>query len=134
MRRTALALSTVALLGLGAAAAVPANAAEHATTAQAAPASAASAAASNYWDGRNWTVGTNGARLRTKPSTSGSVKGQLYENDEIKILKHGKKWDHIKLTAKSRGGLAKGTSGYIATSSLNIPTCFPEDMGPCNAW
>uniref|UniRef100_A0AAU2UXD1 SH3 domain-containing protein n=1 Tax=Streptomyces sp. NBC_00003 TaxID=2903608 RepID=A0AAU2UXD1_9ACTN len=136
MRRTATALSAAALLlGLAGAMTAPANAASLA----AAPKAAANAAsgvhtASNYWDGKAWTVSTNGARLRTKPQT-GSVIGQLYPGDEIKIISHHKSpgWDKIKVT-KSRGGLSKGTVGYIHNDNLDVPTCFPETPQACNAW
>ncbi|MBT2386338.1 SH3 domain-containing protein [Streptomyces sp. ISL-11] len=116
MRRISLALTTAALIG-GAALAAPAQAA----TPAAAPQRVAAAAKPCNAD--NAAIYTDGTRLRTKASTSGSVKGQLYFGDPIRILGKSGKWDYVQLKAKSKGGLPKGTRGYVAHANIIPPYC-----------
>lgn len=115
MRRISLALTTAALIGTTAALAAPAQAAP-----VAAPRAAVAAKACHE---DNAMIYTDGTRLRTKASTSGGVKGQLYFGDPIRILKKSGSWDYVQLKAKSKGGLAKGTRGWVAHKNIIPPFC-----------
>ncbi|GHF49809.1 hypothetical protein GCM10010218_34050 [Streptomyces mashuensis] len=115
MRRISLALATAALIGSTAALAVPA---------QAAPVAAPQAATrASVCHEDNAFIRTDGTRLRTKASTSGAVVGQLYFKDPIRILKSSGSWDYVQLKAKSRGGLSKGTRGWVSHSNVIPPYC-----------
>ncbi|KNB54001.1 SH3 domain-containing protein [Streptomyces caatingaensis] len=115
MRRISLALTTAALIGTTAALAVPA---------QAAPASATrTTAAAKECHEDNAMIYTNGTRLRAKAGTSGAVKGQLYFGDPIRILKKSGGWDYVQLKSRSKGGLAKGTRGWVAHKNIIPPFC-----------
>jgi Bacterial SH3 domain len=116
VRRISLALTTAALVGSAAALAAPAQAAAPA----AAPQRVTAAAACNA---DNAAIYTDGTRLRTKASTSGAVKGQLYFGDPIRILSKSGSWDYVVLKAKSKGGLPKGTKGYVAHANIIPPYC-----------
>ncbi|MBP2405353.1 SH3 domain-containing protein [Streptomyces syringium] len=113
MRRISLALTTVALIGTAALAA----------PAQAATAAPQRAAAAKPCNADNAAIYTDGTRLRTKASASSGVKGQLYFKDPIRILSKSGKWDYVQLKAKSRGGLPKGTRGYVAHANIIPPYC-----------
>lgn len=115
MRRISLALTTVALIGATAALAAPAQAA--------APAAVAPQAGAGACHEDNAYIYTDGTRLRTKASTSGAVKGQLYFGDPIRILRSSGSWDYIELKAKSKGGLSKGNRGWVAHKNIIPPFC-----------
>ncbi|WP_171163533.1 SH3 domain-containing protein [Streptomyces sp. I05A-00742] len=116
MRRISLALTTAAAVTAAAAAlAAPAQAA--------APAAPRAATAAKACHEDNAMIYTDGTRLRTKASTSGAVKGQLYFKDPIRILKKSGSWDYVQLKAKSRGGLTKGTRGWVAHKNIIPPFC-----------
>ncbi|MCQ8771958.1 SH3 domain-containing protein [Streptomyces telluris] len=115
MRRISLALTTVALVGATAALAAPAQAAPAAATRPAASAKACHA--------DNAMIYSDGTRLRTKAGTSGAVKGQLYFGDPIRILRSSGGWDNVELKAKSKGGLSKGTRGWVAHKNIIPPFC-----------
>ncbi|GHG55856.1 SH3 domain-containing protein [Streptomyces griseocarneus] len=117
MRRISLALTTAALIGGTAALAAPAQAAAPAAAPQRV------AAAAKPCNADNAAIYTDGTRLRTKPSASGAVKGQLYFGDPIRILSKSGKWDYVQLKAKSRGGLSKGARGYVAHANIIPPYC-----------
>ncbi|MBH1938874.1 SH3 domain-containing protein [Streptomyces sp. AV19] len=116
MRRISLALTTAALIGSTAAIAVPAQAAT-------APAPRAVTAAAKECHADNAAIYTDGTRLRAKASSKSAVKGQLYFKDPIRILKKSGSWDYVQLKAKSRGGLAKGTRGWVAHKNIIPPFC-----------
>ncbi|MGI5341781.1 SH3 domain-containing protein [Streptomyces sp. CA-181903] len=117
MRPISLALTTAALIGAAGALAVPAQAAAPA----AAPRAATAAAKECHED--NAMIYTDGTRLRDKASTSGAVKGQLYFGDPIRILRKSGGWDYVQLKSKSKGGLAKGTRGWVAHKNIIPPFC-----------
>ncbi|MGK5544800.1 SH3 domain-containing protein [Streptomyces sp. URMC 127] len=117
MRRISLALTTAALIGTTAALAAPAQAAP------AAPAAAVSTVSAKACHEDNAMIYTDGTRLRTKASTSGSVVGQLYFKDPIRILRSSGGWDYVQLKAKSKGGLAKGTRGWVSHKNIIPPFC-----------
>ncbi|MFF7725416.1 SH3 domain-containing protein [Streptomyces sp. NPDC008001] len=115
MRRISLALTTAALIGTTAALAAPAVAAP-----AAAPVATVSAKACHE---DNAAIYTDGTRLRTKASTSGAVKGQLYFGDPIRILRSSGGWDYVELKSKSKGGLSKGTRGWVSHKNIIPPFC-----------
>ncbi|GAA2725633.1 MULTISPECIES: SH3 domain-containing protein [Streptomyces] len=116
MRRISLALTTAALIGTAAAVAAPAQAAGPAAAPQ-----AVRAASACHED--NAMIYTDGTRLRTKASTSGGVIGQLYFGDPIRILRSSGGWDYVQLKEKSKGGLGKGTRGWVAHKNIIPPFC-----------
>ncbi|MEV5379032.1 hypothetical protein B7P34_03460 [Streptosporangium nondiastaticum] len=113
MRRISLALTTAALIGTTAALAAPA---------QAAPATTATAVSAKACHEDNAMIYTDGTRLRTKAG-SGAVVGQLYFGDPIRILRSSGGWDNVQLKSKSKGGLAKGTRGWVAHKNIIPPFC-----------
>ncbi|MEU5420737.1 SH3 domain-containing protein [Streptomyces sp. NPDC020799] len=115
MRRISLALTAAAVIGGTAAMAVPAQAAP------ATPTRATVAAKECHED--NAMIYTSGTRLRTAASTSSAVKGQLYFGDPIRILKKSGGWDYVQLKEKSKGGLSKGTRGWVAHKNIIPPFC-----------
>ncbi|MEU5185577.1 SH3 domain-containing protein [Streptomyces klenkii] len=115
MRRISLALTTAALIGTTAALAAPA--------AQAAPATTATAVSAKACHADNAMIYSDGTRLRSKAGTSGAVLGQLYFGDPIRILRSSGGWDYVQLKSKSKGGLSKGTRGWVSHKNIIPPFC-----------
>ncbi|UQI47719.1 SH3 domain-containing protein [Streptomyces sp. HU2014] len=80
-------------------------------------------AAAKVCNADNAMIYTDGTRLRAKAGSSGAVKGQLYFKDPIRITGKSGGWDRVVLKAKSRGGLPKGTTGWVAHSHIIPPYC-----------
>ncbi|CAM5703572.1 hypothetical protein SALBM311S_00634 [Streptomyces alboniger] len=63
-------------------------------------------------------VDGDGVNYRTGPSTGYTAKGRLYDGDRLRIYCGKSNWYYSKLTKRSKGGLAKGTTGWIRSDML----------------
>ncbi|WP_445517266.1 SH3 domain-containing protein [Streptomyces sp. NEAU-174] len=64
------------------------------------------------------TADGNGINYRTGPSTNYTAKGRLYDGDRLRIYCGKGQWYYSKLAKRSKGGLAKGTTGWIRSDML----------------
>ncbi|WP_416974630.1 hypothetical protein [Streptomyces sp. 4F14] len=103
-RTVALAVSAVLLAG-GAMALAPA-------------ASAVASSSCSYRTGFTGTVDGNGVNYRTGPSTGFVSKGLLYDGDQVRISCGKGAWFYGSLAKRSKGGPAKGATGWIRSDML----------------
>ncbi|MFJ8752082.1 SH3 domain-containing protein [Streptomyces sp. NPDC102441] len=68
----------------------------------------------------------NGVNFRTGPSTGYASKGSLYKHDWGKKIATKSGWIKLQLGQKSRSGLAKGSTGWIASKYLS--DCVPMQL------
>ncbi|MDL5199734.1 SH3 domain-containing protein [Streptomyces sp. ALI-76-A] len=61
-----------------------------------------------------YEINTNAVNFRTGPSTAYKSKGLLYKGDWGKKVATKGSWIKLKLGQKSRTGLAKNTTGWVA--------------------
>ncbi|GAB7101697.1 hypothetical protein JCM4814A_94880 [Streptomyces phaeofaciens JCM 4814] len=61
-----------------------------------------------------YKINTSGVNFRTGPSTSYASKGLLYKGDWGKKIATKGSWIKLRLGQKSRTGLAKNTTGWVA--------------------
>lgn len=61
-----------------------------------------------------YKINTNAVNFRTGPSTNYRSKGLLYKGDWGKKVGTSGSWIKLQLGQKSRTGLAKGTTGWVA--------------------
>jgi uncharacterized protein YgiM (DUF1202 family) len=64
------------------------------------------------------TVDGNGVNYRTGPSISYTAKGRLYDGDRVRVYCGKGNWYYSSLAKRSKGGLAKGTTGWIRSDML----------------
>ncbi|HEY8983356.1 MAG TPA: SH3 domain-containing protein [Streptomyces sp.] len=65
------------------------------------------------------TVGYNGVNYRTGPGTGYTAKGRLYDGDRLHIYCGKGNWYYSSLAKRSKGGLAKGTAGWVRSDMLH---------------
>ncbi|WP_327357713.1 SH3 domain-containing protein [Streptomyces sp. NBC_01304] len=65
-----------------------------------------------------------GVNIRSGPSTSHRSLGHLYKNDWGKKVDSKRGWIKLKLGKRSKSGLPKGTTGWVASTYLSdcVPT------------
>ncbi|WP_331753372.1 SH3 domain-containing protein (plasmid) [Streptomyces sp. NBC_00637] len=61
-----------------------------------------------------YEINSNGVNFRTGPSTAYKSKGLLYKHDWGKKVATSGSWIKLKLGQKSRTGIAKNTTGWVA--------------------
>ncbi|MGW2425244.1 SH3 domain-containing protein [Streptomyces sp. NPDC001709] len=61
-----------------------------------------------------YKINTNAVNFRTGPSTNYASKGLLYKGDWGKKVSSKGSWIKLQLGQKSRTGLAKSTTGWVA--------------------
>ncbi|MEU6355954.1 SH3 domain-containing protein [Streptomyces sp. NPDC047072] len=64
------------------------------------------------------TVDANGVNYRTGPSTGYPAKGRLYDGDRVRVYCGKGSWYYSSLAKRSKGGLAKGTVGWVRSDML----------------
>ncbi|MFJ3757124.1 SH3 domain-containing protein [Streptomyces sp. NPDC090080] len=65
----------------------------------------------------------NGLRVRKGPGTNRTITGLIYRGDRVKVTgsardSKGQRWDHVKLTRRSAGGLPSGYVGWVTEMYL----------------
>jgi hypothetical protein len=65
----------------------------------------------------------NGLRVRKGPGTNRTILGLIYKGDRVKVTGSardgkGQRWDHVKLTRRSAGGLPAGYVGWVTEMYL----------------
>ena len=68
----------------------------------------------------------SGVNFRTGPGTGYTFKGLLYKNDWGKKIATKGSWIELKLGTKSRSGLAKNTTGWVAEKYVS--DCVPMQL------
>lgn len=68
----------------------------------------------------------NGVNFRTGPGTGYASKGLLYKNDWGKKVATKGSWIKLQLGKKSRSGLAKNSTGWVAKKYLS--DCVPMQL------
>ncbi|MGW4490504.1 SH3 domain-containing protein [Streptomyces sp. NPDC004376] len=106
LRRTAALAASTALLAGGATALAP--------TASAASSPKCTHNVSDFIG----TVDGDGVNYRTGPSTGYLAKGRLYDGDRVRIYCATGNWYYSSLAKRSKGGLAKGTTGWVRSDML----------------
>ncbi|MEV0937664.1 SH3 domain-containing protein [Streptomyces phaeochromogenes] len=105
-RRTAALAVSITLLTGGAIALAPA-----------ASAAGSSACTYNLTDFTG-TADGDGINFRAGPGTGYTAKGRLYDGDRLRVSCGKGRWYYSKLAKRSKGGLAKGTTGWIRSDML----------------
>lgn len=91
-----------------------------ASPAQAAPAQSSSAlTAKSANTCPTWTVMSKAVNFRSGPSSSKYAKGVVYRGDYGKKIDRSGSWIKLKLGKKSRGGLPKGSTGWVHRAYLD---------------
>ncbi|WEH29080.1 SH3 domain-containing protein [Streptomyces sp. AM 3-1-1] len=65
----------------------------------------------------------DGLRVRSGPGTSHWAYGMIYKGQHVTVLAtqrdaHGQRWDRVRLTGSSAGGLGRGFSGWVTEAYL----------------
>ncbi|MFD7131289.1 SH3 domain-containing protein [Streptomyces sp. NPDC059894] len=65
----------------------------------------------------------NGLRVRKGPGANRTILGLIYKGDRVKVIGtardgKGQRWDHVKLTRRSAGGLPAGYVGWVTEMYL----------------
>ncbi|MFF7953627.1 SH3 domain-containing protein [Streptomyces griseorubiginosus] len=68
----------------------------------------------------------NGVNFRTGPSTTYASKGLLYKNDWGKKIASKNGWIKLQLGTKSRSGLPKNSTGWVAKKYVS--DCVPMQL------
>ncbi|MFC8668765.1 SH3 domain-containing protein [Streptomyces sp. NPDC057199] len=64
------------------------------------------------------TADGDGINFRAGPGTGYTAKGRLYDGDRLRVSCGKGRWYYGKLAKRSKGGLAKGTTGWIRSDML----------------
>ncbi|MCX4663487.1 SH3 domain-containing protein [Streptomyces uncialis] len=77
----------------------------------------------NLRKGTRAKVSVHGLRVRSGPGAHRHIRGQVYKGDRVKVLKSarvkgGQTWSKVVITKATRGGLPKGSKGWVTDTYL----------------